>query len=103
MRGIGNIRVLILGDGSGWWAQGLEIDYGAEGKTIEEAEMHFEQGLQETFRLNRERFGHIKHLFQRAIPREFWEKLASGVSLRETKASTEIFPFEGFEFLSGIE
>ena len=53
--GIGNLRVLILPDEDGFWfAQGLELDYGVQGSTLEEAKKHFEEGRSEERRVGKE-------------------------------------------------
>lgn len=49
---LGNIRVIILPDGKFWFAQGLEIDYGAQGDSIEDAKENFQQGFSATINLN---------------------------------------------------
>ena len=43
--GIGNLRVAIETDGKFWTAQGLEIDYIAQGDDLEDAKKQFEDGL----------------------------------------------------------
>ena len=35
--GLGNLRVAIVQDGKFWFAQGLDLDYGAQGNTADEA------------------------------------------------------------------
>lgn len=39
------LHVMLLPDGEGWFAQGLEIDYFACGKTLEETKANFANGL----------------------------------------------------------
>ena len=39
--GIGNLRVLIEKEGNFWFAQGLEIDYVAQGDTMEAVQKEF--------------------------------------------------------------
>jgi hypothetical protein len=46
--GLGNIRVFLVPDGNAWFAQGLEIDYAAQGSSASEAKKHFEIGLSAT-------------------------------------------------------
>src|ERR1700679_830697 len=43
--GLGNIRVIIVPDGSSFFAQGLEIDFASQGSTIEETKKNFEHSL----------------------------------------------------------
>ena len=54
-----DLRVLIVRDGQFWFAQGLELDYGAQGNTLEDAIEHFERGLAATVTLHVQRFGDI--------------------------------------------
>ena len=42
--GIGNLRVMIMKTSTYWYAQGLEIDYAAQGETIEEVKECFQMG-----------------------------------------------------------
>ena len=69
--GLGNIRVLLLPDGNAWFAQGLEIDYAAQGETLEEAKKEFEDGLEAMVQEHLRVHGHIKKLLQVA-PNEMW-------------------------------
>lgn len=50
--GIGNLHVLIVQDGKFWVAQGIEIDYAAQGASIAEAKANFEEGLTLTIEQN---------------------------------------------------
>jgi len=87
--GLGNIRVLLIPDGNGWFAQGLEIDYAAQGDTLHAAKREFEDGLGATVHAHLQRTGDIKTLLNPA-PREMWE-LASdpSVKLRRYSQVTE--------------
>jgi hypothetical protein len=40
-----NLRVVIVPDGPAWFAQGIDLDYAAQGDTVEEAKGNFEKGL----------------------------------------------------------
>ena len=40
-----SLHVVMCEDDGMWFAQGLEIDYAAYGKTIEQAQKHFELGM----------------------------------------------------------
>ncbi len=70
--GIG-LRVLIRPDGRFWYAQGLEIDYGAQGDTPEEAKVHFEKGLSGTIRLHLQKYGNIEKLLKR-VDNKTWRE-----------------------------
>ncbi len=56
---IGKLRVYIVPDEGSWYAQGLEVDYGAQGETPEEAISNFVRGLKETFKQNINNRGNI--------------------------------------------
>ena len=72
--GFGNIRVIIVKDGSAYFAQGLEIDYAAQGSSIEEVKEHFERGLHATIKQHLKIYGNIKGLLQPA-PSFVWQEL----------------------------
>src|ERR1035438_3401100 len=65
--GIGNLRVFIIPDGKFWFAQGLEIDYAAQGNSIDEAKKYFESGLEETIDLHLRMHGDLSR-FLRVAP-----------------------------------
>ena len=75
--GIGNLRVLLVPDGRHYVAQGLEIDYCAQGASIEEAKTNFEEGLERTIDHNLRLHGSIKHLLNPA-PKELWAEVVDG-------------------------
>jgi hypothetical protein len=83
--GLGNIRVLLLPDGSGWFAQGLEIDYAAQGETLEEAKKEFEDGLEAMVHEHIRVHGDIKFLLQVA-PNDIWN-LANDPTAQLTRYS----------------
>jgi hypothetical protein len=78
---IDKLRVALLCDGRTWVAQGLEIDYAAEGATIEEAKKQFSIGLMATLRENLRVFGNIEHVL-RTVPTEMWNALMAKNVLR---------------------
>jgi hypothetical protein len=72
--GIGNLRVIVCKDGDVWFAQGLEIDYAANGRTLKEVKHNFEEGLAKTIDL------HVKvhdklDQFLNAAPPPVWKEL----------------------------
>ena len=69
--GLGNIRVLIVPDGPAWFAQGLEIDYAAQGDSLEEVRREFEEGLSATVEENLRVYGNIKKMLVVA-PSDIW-------------------------------
>jgi hypothetical protein len=74
--GIGSLRVLICKDGNTWFAQGLEIDYAASGKTIAKAKTNFEVGLKGTIGLHVNVHGGIEN-FLKPAPASVWKQLWS--------------------------
>lgn len=71
---IGNIRVFVVRDGDHWFAQGLEIDYSAQGNTVEAAQRNFQRGLLLTIQAHLRAYGGIDRLLQFSPPhavREF--------------------------------
>lgn len=87
--GFGNIRVLLMPDGKGWFAQGLEIDYAAQGDSLAQAKREFEDGLEATVHAHLQKSGHIKGILKLA-PSEIWD-LASdpAIKLRRYSQVTE--------------
>jgi hypothetical protein len=72
--GVGDLKVMILRDGNReWYAQGLEIDYIAQGSSMEAAKTAFERGLTATIELHLRNYGTIRKLLKVAPP-EVWEE-----------------------------
>lgn len=87
--GIGNLRVLIAKDGSAWSAQGLEIDYTAQGNSVEEAKERFADGLRATVREHLRIVGTIEPLLQVA-PSEFWREFFDSAPKDERKRFSQV-------------
>ncbi len=87
--GIGNLRVLITQDGSAWSAQGLEIDYTAQGDSVEEAKKRFADGLRATVRENLRICGTLEPLLQVA-PSECWREFFELASREERKRFSQV-------------
>ena len=101
--GIGNLRVFLVQEGQYWCAQGLEIDYVAQGNSIEEVKEAFESGLTATIHANIERHGTIRHVLKVAPP-EVWQeiydpevlpRLYSQASIHQIKS----LPFQMIQYL----
>lgn len=69
--GIGNLRVLLINDDGSWFAQGLEIDYFAQGDSLDDAKARFERGLEATLDEHLKVHGTISGALQVA-PKEVW-------------------------------
>jgi len=59
---IWNLSVLIVPDEEHWFAQGLEINYGAQGDTEKEAQENFQRGLLATIHLHLKVHGSIERI-----------------------------------------
>lgn len=79
--GFGDLRVVLLSDAPGvWYAQGLEIDYIAQGQTLEGAKKAFESGLVSTINEHLKLYGNIRGLLQVAPPEKWAEAFDQGPS-----------------------
>lgn len=108
--GIGNMRVVIQQEGKHlWFAQGLEIDYAADGTTLEEVKVNFESGLCATIDLHIKAYGSIEKLLKVAPPSAWVELLEEGKRMRYSQVSfhegagascfPSSFPFTGIDYL----
>src|SRR5665213_1188256 len=79
--GIGNIRVILIPDGNRWFAQGLEIDYAAQGNSVSEAKKQFEDGLTATIEEHLRVYGNIDKVL-RVAPNEAWQILYDNGAVR---------------------
>lgn len=108
--GIGNLRVVIVQDGSSWFAQGLEIDYAAQGTSEEDVRKQFEDGLYCTIHEHLTVNGKITN-FLKPAPPEVWQEMLydsvadvnrySQLSWHETvlEKRVENTPFQGIKYL----
>lgn len=105
--GIGNLSVLIVPDGKYWFAQGLEIDYGVQGDSLEEAKALFGQGLSMLIDQQLALYGNIEKILHFAPSKILLEatrkkssiKFYSRVSIHEvSQAAEDNLPFAGIDF-----
>jgi hypothetical protein len=68
-----DLRVLLSPDSGSWFAQALEIDYFAAGKTVEEAKQNFAKGLVATIKEHINLNGNLETL-KKAAPQESWDE-----------------------------
>lgn len=109
--GIGNLHVLIVKDkeDQSWFAQGLEIDYAAEGASQGEVRQNFQNGLTSTIREHLKVYGSIETLLQVA-PREAWIELYkaakvathSQFSVHKLSEFSDELPFEGIQYIEQV-
>jgi predicted RNase H-like HicB family nuclease len=111
--GIGDLHVLLVEEENCWYAQGLEIDYVAQGDSIEEAKANFEVGFHTTIRENLKIHGTIEPLLEPA-PQEVWKDRLSPSSkakrffylsihnARELDDIRDFLPFQAIEYLQNV-
>ena len=110
--GVLALRVLLVEDTSGWFAQGLDIDYAACGSSVEEVKKAFEVGFCSTVHEHLIMHGTIERLLkpaQQEAWKEFYEspKAAQSYSCIQLHSTTqeeqlrlaENFPFDSIVFL----
>ena len=106
--GMWDLHVVIVPDGNHWFAQGLEIDYAAEGDSLEDARVRFQSGLAATVHEHLKVNGGIDGLL-RVAPQEAWD-LAFAASAKPhefsqvathqiSDQSEPILPFRGIQFI----
>jgi hypothetical protein len=105
---IWNLSVLIVPDGKFWFAQGLEIDYGAQGSSLEDAKKNFERGLAGTIGKHLQIYGNINNFLKFAPSEILREAAANKQSIKKYKQislheilDTDIqkaLPFDGIEY-----
>jgi hypothetical protein len=66
--GVGNIRVVIVPDDGSYFAQGLDLDYAAQGSDLQSTKKNFEDGLSATIEKHLQMFGDIRRLLRVAPP-----------------------------------
>ena len=99
--GIGNLRVMIMKTPTYWFAQGLEIDYAAQGETIEEVKECFQTGLDLTIKEHLTVHDSIEKLLvpaPKTVWREFFESRNCVVAHYSTIGVHKMFPFESLVY-----
>jgi hypothetical protein len=101
--GIGNLRVMLFNDDGSWFAQGLEIDYAAQGSSVDDVQKRFEAGLCATLDSHLKMYGTIDGVLQIAPP-EVWAELFTHAPLKRwySQLSFHKLPFSGVEFYEKI-
>ena len=72
--GFGNLRVIICVEDGFYFAQGLELDYGAQGDSLEDVKEQFEDGLMATVQEHLKIYGSIEKMLKQA-PEETWKEI----------------------------
>jgi len=103
---IGNLRVVLLEEHGSWFAQGLEIDYAAQGNSIESVKKNFEDGFAATVDQHIRIYGTIEKLLV-AAPPEVWQDVLHAQCIRKSYSqitfhrgvNQKVLPFEGIDYL----
>jgi len=104
-----NLHVLITNDESVWVAQGLELDYAAQGDTLDEVKMAFTDGLFLTINENLKQFGDsgIQKLLVPAPPETWLPYLSAQPNTLKAMFTDEQFhpklPFSKIEYVEFSE
>ncbi|MEA1053427.1 hypothetical protein U5801_27015 [Lamprobacter modestohalophilus] len=61
---INNLRVLVTERDGDWFAQGVDLDYAACGRSLDEVKRNFERGLAGTINLHLKRFNCLERLLK---------------------------------------
>jgi hypothetical protein len=89
-----DLRVMVTEEQEGYWfAQGLDVDYAAQGSSWQEVRKAFEDGFMATIDAHLKKFGHLDY-FRRQAPQDIWEeyrhakfqKLFSSISIHLGRA-----------------
>ena len=106
--GIGNLRVVLVPDENFWFAQGLEIDYAAQGDSLEDAQENFQDGLSATIHEHLRVYGTIAGML-RIAPQEAWDLLlkagAKPHPVRQVSfpAAEDVpLPFDNIQFIGPV-
>src|SRR2546430_10747346 len=93
-----NLHVLITHDEGGWFAQGAEVDYAAQGSSLEGVKKHFEEGFAETIGLHLKMYGTAKYFLASSAPPDvFGELLQANEKKGFTYSQKSIHVVEGTE------
>jgi hypothetical protein len=99
--GIWNLHVMITNDDGSWFAQAFEIDYAAQGSTLDDVKARFETGLYATIDEHLKVFGGLKQLVQPAPP-EVWQELLETCNeehqFEYSQISVHKLPFKNIEY-----
>ncbi len=109
--GIGPIKVIICNEDGSWFAQGVDIDYAANGTSLDDVQTNFESGLAGTIDLHIKMYGNLKKFLKQA-PQEVWDELHSvGSHHTLTHASFHddlsktlgLTGYDGFNYIKRLE
>ena len=91
--GLRNLHVRITHDGDYWFAQGYEIDYAAEGSSLDDVKKRFQCGLSSTILEYLKILGTAEKLLTPA-PQETWQSLKDAPGSGHTYSQQGVYTFE---------
>lgn len=80
------VKVLLYEENGAWFAQGLEVDHFAQGKTEDEAKLNFGKSLGWTIEEHLRTYKHLNNLLKLA-PQEAWNDYFSSQHTKSQKYS----------------
>lgn len=78
-----DLKVMVTREDGFWFAQGLQIDYAAQGRSWLEVRKAFEDGFTATIDLHLKKYGHLEHLLSRSAPKQAWDEFADAKLQRQ--------------------
>lgn len=104
----GELKVVVLSDEEGFFAQGLEIDHDAQGTTLEAVRANFEAGLAGLVRQRLSAHGKLDGLLK-PTPADTWANLwdagkvytVSSVSLQSRQGLSRL-PYAGISYFEQV-
>ena len=89
--GLLGLRVVLIEEDGAWFAQGIDIDYLAQGDDIEDAKKQFEVGLTATVELHLKKFRGIQRLL-RVAPVEVQRELDTKIGMCYSQVTSHAIP-----------
>ena len=84
--GIGDLRVVLIEEKAGlWFAQGLEIDYAAQGASQDDVQARFERGLTATISAHIKQYRSIDRLL--VVTPDTWREYILGAATKRMRFS----------------
>ena len=88
-----NLHVQITQDGDCWFAQGYEIDYAADGSSLDDVQLRFQCGLSATIHEHINIFGTAEKVLSPA-PAEVWQGLKEAPGSSHTYSHIGVYKFD---------
>jgi hypothetical protein len=98
------LRVMLLEDTNGWFAQGLEIDYAASGASLDEVKKNFEDGFCATMHEHLTMYGNIERFLtvaNKAAWDEFYHPPKNAV--QQTFSCVQFHDLEAAKPFEGVQ